>query len=308
MRSSSEKAFGIYKYAGGMKMEYLCLDVGGTSIKYSLCDAEGNETLYGKIPTGKSLNEFLEQVENLYQKVCPIAGVAACFPGEVHSQEGVIKGISAVEHLHNQPIKQMISEICGKCKVTMLNDANAAALGELWQGTGRNHKNIAFVIVGSGIGGAVIENGGFYPGSTCNKAEIGNFLMGGMQDGRLLTWSDFTLEKQARKYCGISKERISGKELIARARQGETLAGDLVSEFLYYMAVGCVYVQFAYDPEIIAIGGGISQDPQIIEDIREAYRKLISGQRMGYLMPHIEACQCRSKANLFGSLYFHLKN
>lgn len=290
-----------------MAKRYLCLDTGGTSIKYAVCHEDGTILERGKTKVGKTLEEFLDQVQAVYEAALPIEGIACSFPGEVHSPEGVIYGISAVEQLHKCPIKKLISERCGFKKVSMVNDANAAALGEAWLGVGKKYKNIAFVIVGSGVGGAVIENGELYPGSTMNKAEIGNFPMGGVKDGVLLCWSYFTLEQEARRYSKAHGVKTDGKELIRLAKQGDRDADAAVKEFLHYMAVGCVNVQFAYDPELIAIGGGISEDPQIIEDIRRTYQELVRGQQMEYLQPNIAACEKGNDANLLGALSYFFK-
>lgn len=290
----------------GMSKKYLCLDIGGTSIKYAVSDGDGTFLISGKIPIEKSAEGFLGQVQTLYRSLTPIDGIACSFPGEVYSEEGVIHGISAVEYLHNIPIKKQISDRCDHCEVTMLNDANAAALGELWKGVGRTYKNIAFVIVGSGVGGAVIENGTLYPGTTKNKAEIGNFLMGGTRDGELMTWSNFTLEKEARRYSADCGVQVNGKELLQMARNGNVEAETYVEEFFHYMAVGCLSVQFAYDPEIIAIGGGISEDENMAEEIMSHYRKMVEGQRMSYLYPKIVRCEHGNRANLLGALYYFL--
>lgn len=289
-----------------MSMRYLCLDIGGTSLKYAVSDENGNFLCTGKIPIEKSVEGFLRQAEALYSRFVPIDGIACSFPGEVYSEEGVIRGISAVEYLHDIPIKKEISERCGGCRVTMLNDANAAALGELWKGAGRTYKNIAFVIVGSGVGGAVIENGTLYPGTTKNKAEIGNFLMGGVKDGELMSWSCFTLEKEARRYSADFGVQVNGKELLQMARNGNVEARTYVEEFFHYIAVGCLNVQFAYDPEVIAIGGGISEDENMAEEIMAHYRKLVEGQKMSYLYPKIVRCEHGNRANLLGALYYFL--
>ncbi len=287
-----------------MGKNYLCLDTGGTSVKFSVCDENGQILSRGKMPVGKTLEEFLNQIQTIYKETTPIEGIACSFPGEVHSEEGVIYGISAVEHLHNCKLKQMISERCDFKKVSMVNDANAAALGEAWLGVGKSYKNIAFVIVGSGVGGAVIENGNLYPGTTMNKAEIGNFPMGGMENGELLCWSCFTLEKEAQKYSRLHQRIVNGKELMALSEKGDKEAVAYVNEFLHYMAIGCINVQFAYDPEIIAIGGGISENPQIIEAICRTYKELVKGQQMEYLQPKIVACEQGNDANLLGALYY----
>ena len=91
------------------------------------------------------------------------------------------------------------------------------------------------------------------------------------------------------------------------ARGGDLEAAKRVDEFLHYMAVGCVSLQFAYDPEIIAIGGGISANPWIMEEINRTYRDLVKGQQMEYLMPVIVACERGNDANLLGALAYFFK-
>ncbi len=288
-------------------MRYLCLDTGGTSVKYAICDENGCMEHRGQMEVGATVEEFLNHVKSLWEQIeqkDSFVGIACSFPGEVCSEDGIIKGISAVTQLHNYPLKAAISSCCGFLPVTMLNDANAAALGEQWLGVGRDYQNAAFVIVGSGVGGAVIEKGSLYVGTTRNKAEIGNFIMGKAQNGSLLTWSDFTLEKQARRYSGVCGKRIHGKELLMQSRNGDLFASALVDEFLYYMAVGCINVQFAYDPEIIAIGGGLSEDQELIRAIGDRYCELTKGHRVSYLMPRIVACEKGNSANLLGALRY----
>ena len=160
---------------------------------------------------------------------------------------------------------------------------------QLWKGVARNCKNVVFVICGTGIGGAVVEHGHLYKGVTMNRGEFGNFPMGGFKDGVLLTWSDYTLEKQARKYRkrkGI-EEIVTGKELVCRSMDGDGLATELLEEFYYWMAVGCITLEFSFDPEMIAIGGGISANADIIRGIRLKTEELLDGQRPGYLRPNI---------------------
>uniref|UniRef100_UPI0006D00A25 ROK family protein n=1 Tax=Clostridium sp. NkU-1 TaxID=1095009 RepID=UPI0006D00A25 len=79
-----------------------------------------------------------------------------------------------------------------------------------------------------------------------------------------------------------------------------------MEEFYYWMAMGCITLEFAFDPELIAIGGGISSNPGIIDRIQKTVVSLLKGQRQGYLIPRITACTNGSRANLYGALYYHL--
>ena len=189
----------------------------------------------------------------------------------------------------------------------MANDANCAALGELWKGVAAEHQNVVFVICGTGIGGAIIEHGKLNKGVTMNRGEFGNFPMGGRKE-EFHTWSDYTLEAQARKYNLKQQPAlpVNGKTLEELSRQGEAYALELMEEFYHWMAVGCITLEFAFDPELIAIGGGISANPDIIRRIQETALSLLKGRNSGYLLPTIRACTKGNKANLYGALYYHL--
>ncbi|GLC81247.1 ROK family protein [Lacrimispora brassicae] len=291
----------------------LVFDVGGTSVKYGVSDEEGNFSFTDSVSTPESdVKGFLQVTGSIFEKAVKeyaLDGVAFSFPGEVHSREGVIKGISAVEYLHEIPLKEILTERFGGLPVTMANDANCAAMGELWKGVARECQNVVFVICGTGIGGAVVERGKLDNGVTMNRGEFGNFPMGGFRDGVFLSWSDYTLEKQARKYNRKKQETenpINGVRLYQLAEEGDLLAEELMEEFYYWMAVGCITLEFAFDPEIIAIGGGISGNQGIIHRIQKTVVSLLEGQRQGYLMPRITACTNGSRANLYGALYYHL--
>ncbi|MDR1769598.1 MAG: ROK family protein [Hungatella sp.] len=291
----------------------LVFDVGGTSVKFGVADEEGNFSFTDSVPTPKKdVGEFLQVTGSIFEKAVRehnIDGVAFSFPGEVHSREGVIKGISAVEYLHEIPLKSILEERFGGLPVTMANDANCAAMGELWKGVAKECQSVVFVICGTGIGGAVIERGKLDMGVTMNRGEFGNFPMGGFKDGVLLSWSNYTLERQAQKYNDRkqpSELPIDGIRLDQLSREGDILAEELMEEFYYWMAMGCITLEFAFDPELIAIGGGISSNPEIIDRIQKTVVSLLKGQRQGYLIPRITACTNGSRANLYGALYYHL--
>ena len=116
----------------------LVFDVGGTAVKYGVSDEEGNFSFTDSVPTPKTdVKEFLKVTGDIFEKAVreyALDGLAFSFPGEVHSREGVIKGISAVEYLHHIPLKTILEERFGGLPVTMANDANCAALGERWKG------------------------------------------------------------------------------------------------------------------------------------------------------------------------------
>lgn len=138
----------------------ITIDVGGTTIKYALFN-ESNQTLINKgvVDTPKNLATFYTVIEKIVKKYdrTKIAGVALSIPGAVNQQTGIIGGISALPYIHNFPIKAALEKRLN-LPVSMENDANCAALAEVKSGMAVNMQNVVMLVIGTGVGGAVVIN------------------------------------------------------------------------------------------------------------------------------------------------------
>lgn len=288
---------------------YIVFDLGGTSVKYAYSDERGNLSKTGVFVTPTDgIEAMLREMKKAFVSFGgnqAINGVAVSSPGAVNSEKGCVGGISAIPYIHEIPLRDMISAELEGLPVSIENDANCAALGELWQGAARGYKNMVSVVCGTGIGGAVVFDGRLYKGVTNNGGEFGNYIIK-KENGKYRTWSSATLVKQSIKYEEKTGEKVSGKELLERSENGDDTAKLFMDEFYEAMAIGFYNIQFTLDTEIIVLGGGVSESPVIFSHIDMKMNEMAEEDRFGFLKPRIVPCQFGNRANLYGALYHHI--
>ena len=162
-------------------MYYLGIDLGGTNIAAGIVDKKGNVIKKASTPTLKErdpeeiVKDMIEVskkvIEDAKLSVSDIVGVGVGCPGIVDNKSGVIKHLSNVG-MSNFPLRERLSEVF-KTKISIENDANAAALGE-YKLYGNNSESFIFITLGTGIGGGIIINGKIYSGFNGAGAEIGH--------------------------------------------------------------------------------------------------------------------------------------
>ncbi len=288
-------------------MTILAFDIGGTSIKYGIWKDE-KLSHKGNVKTPPSWDEMkqtLKEIKTEYEKEFNIQGVAFSSPGAVNQIERTIDGASAVPYIHRFPIYDELEKEFG-CPVAFENDANCAALAETWKGAAKGLENILFVVVGTGIGGSVIVDGEIKHGKHLFGGEFGFMLM---TDDK--TFSDLgTAVNMATRYAlRTNKEpgSISGQEVFERAESGDALAKEEVSTFYTYLARGIFNLQYSYDPELILIGGGVSNKPDLIEKLEEEFDKIVDVVKIAPFKPIIKTCAFKNDANLIGAVYNYMQ-
>ena len=145
----------------------LGIDVGGTSVKYATCDEKGHLFDKGSFKTPDTLEDMYQAIETIY-KERDVDGIALSMPGAVASDEGVIYGASAIDYIHGPNIKKDLEERL-QTRVELENDANCAALAEVWLGAAKDNQDCCFVVCGTGIGGAVIKDKKIHKGQHLHK-------------------------------------------------------------------------------------------------------------------------------------------
>ncbi|SJZ76612.1 ROK family protein [Pilibacter termitis] len=277
-------------------MALLTIDIGGTTIKYASFD-NGKLSQKGSKDTPTTLEEFYKVLirikDEVSQKV-KITGVAISSPGAVSKKDGVIYGASAIPYIHNFPIQAEL-EAKFELPVSMENDANCAALAEVAFGAGKEYDDLLFFVIGSGIGGSVVLN---------KKIRHGAHLMGG-EFGYMLM-NEHTLSENAspvqaaRRYNEAQQASVSGKELFSLAENDEN-AKRIVDAIFDNLARAIFNLQYALDPEIVLLGGGISQADFLIPKLQEALKNVYDKVEIGTIMPKIAVCQFQNDANLIGA-------
>jgi predicted NBD/HSP70 family sugar kinase len=289
-------------------MSLVVFDIGGSSVKYGIWnnDEMTENSSFVTPATWEEMKAALLQVKQEFGKQYTIEGIAISSPGAVNQKTGVIEGASAVPYLHHFPIFSELTELFG-CPIAIENDANCAGLAEVWKGAAKGLKDVIFVVVGSGIGGAVIVNGKIHHGKHLFGGEFGYMLL--TDEGTFSSLA--TPVHMANRYAkrmNLNPEEISGKEVFDLADQGDQVATEEVEKFYRYLAQGIYNLQYSFDPEKIIIGGGVSSKPDLIPQVRRKLTEIIEQVQIATIFPEIELCQYKNDANLIGAVYNYKLN
>lgn len=289
-------------------MNYICIDIGGTSIKYGVLDKNGVIFLEGKIPTRvtETENKILEDVKKLIEDILneypnyKIEGVCVSSAGVVDSNEGKIafSGPTIPKYTGTEIKKEIEKKFNLRCEVE--NDVNCAGLGEYWMGAGKNSKSMVCLTVGTGIGGSVILDGKLWNGIGFTAGEIGYMNVNGkyIQDIASTKYLVELVEKQ-------KKVSLNGVEIFELAKKGDKVCIDGIDEILENLSIGIVNIIYLLNPEIIVIGGGIAEQKEYLHQkiIDKVNEKLISDN---FRKTKIELAQKGNNAGLLGALYYFL--
>ncbi len=280
-------------------MAILVFDMGGSAVKYGVW-AQDSLVSKGKFTTPNTWEEMKAQLQQVRASVDEeIEGVGISAPGAVNAQERRIDGISAIPYIHGFDIYSELEAAFG-VPVTIENDANCAGMAEFYQGAGKEYQQAAFVVIGTGVGGTLFQNGELVRGAHLYGGEFGLMIL---DQGK--TFSQLgTAVQMAWRYCdriGVDRTTITGEEVFQRAEDGDAIAIEEVNKFYNYLAQGLFSSQFAFDPEVIIIGGGVSAKKGLLEEVDQRLKKMLADQALNDFVPLIKLCDYRNDANLVGA-------
>nr|WP_086938541.1 ROK family protein [Thaumasiovibrio occultus] len=291
---------------------FLCIDIGGSAIKLAVLDAQANILEKGSIVSPRSsIDEFFEAITPFVMtqiKAYPIEGIAVSTCGAVDCETGIIHGSSALPYLHGPAINDMFSERFGlPCELE--NDANCAALGELWRGEAAQVSDCCLVVIGSGIGGSVVLNRAVTQGSQLHRGEFG-YMIASYDNGEPLTFSDVAstrgLIEAAAKAINAPKENLTGLRVFEMADQGSQALQAVIERWYQHLATGLFNIQYCLDPEVILLGGAISARPDLISHLDRHIDVILQKQPVCKIRPTLKVCSAGNDANLIGALHHFL--
>ena len=285
-------------------MAILAYDIGGSSIKYGVVSETGELSGQGKVKTPATLEEFYVAVDQIRRDCSTeVRGAGFSFPGAVDFAADVIRGDSAVPYIHNFPIGKALSERLG-LPVSMENDANCAGLGECTWGAGRTFDNAVFMVIGTGIGGAVIMNHQIYRGNHFHGGEFGYMILN--DDGEILsnTGSTRALVERVATAKGIPVTELNGERVFAMADAGDAVAQQGIEAMCHAIALAAYNLQYSLDPDIILLGGGVSARPELVDKIQHHVDAILKQVKIAQVRPLLQACEAGNAANLLGAAAF----
>lgn len=295
-------------------MKYLAIDVGGTFTKYALMDEDCVFYEKDKVPTEKdSLENFVGMLVGIYQKYAGEAeGIAVCAPGVIDSEKGFMYNGGSLFCIKNINLVEILEDRC-RVPVTVENDAKCAALAEVWKGALSDCKNSMAVIIGTAVGGAVIVDRKVLKGKNFMAGEFSYLFTDEnrwQERSQLLAESGGVpaLIRLAEQKKGVPEGSLDGEKIFSMANQGDTEIIEILRVYCRHLAVQISNYQFVVDPEKIAIGGGISAQPVLLELIKEALKELNTVFPYPIPLPDVVTCRFYNDSNLIGALYVHLKS
>lgn len=273
------------------------VDIGGTTVKLGLFDTEGNLLDKWEIPTrteesgsyilpdiAKDIQRKIEEKQISKEMV---VGVGVGAPGPIDNQGVVHRAVNLGWGVFS--IKDTLEEIL-KVPVMAGNDANVAALGEMWKGGGQGSSDLIVVTLGTGVGGGIIVDGKILTGATGAGGEIGHIHVEDNESETCGCGNVGCLEQYAsatgvtrlanRKLEESEKEsalrggEISAKTVFDAVKAGDALAIEIAEEFGKYLGNCLAAIAGVVNPEAIVLGGGVSKAGEIlINYIKPYYEK-----------------------------------
>lgn len=296
-------------------MNYLAIDVGGTFTKYAVITDECFISMKDKTPTRQdSLEVFVDSLAEIYETVRAkfgLEGVALSMPGIIDSKKGFMYTGGSLFCISNVNIVEILEQRL-HVPVTVENDARCAALAELWKGAIKDCTNAVVVVCGTAVGGAVICNREIIGGKNFMAGEFSYIITDSKEEYQMKnclaeTAGASALLRSVSEQTGIPVEELSGEKAFSLANQGDEKALSGIRCHAKKLAIQIHNYQYMFDPERIAIGGGISEQPLLLQLIKEELVKINSIFPWTLPIPEITACQFFNDANLIGAVYVHIR-
>ena len=292
------------------KEQYIVgIDVGGTTVKIGMFRADGTLADKWEIPTDTAdngirilpdiaasvrtwLGEYTSAGSQDGAESC-LAGAGICVPGAV-LPGGIVNrcvnlGWGVV------PVAEELSRLLPGIPVRVFNDADAAALGEVWRGGGSGSSSMVMITLGTGVGGGIIVNGGIVSGAFGGAGEIGHIpvrddeeeVCGCGKRGCLEQYTSASgFARQTRKLLAktndpsslrsLEPERVTSRAIFKAADAGDAFAKERIEELGRILGKALAGIAAVVDPEVFVIGGGMSGAGDVLIDvIRKNYRELV---------------------------------
>lgn len=266
------------------------VDIGGTTVKLGFFTAQGELIDKWEIPTVRDnhgaqvpqdiADAVLGKIAEKNIQKSDVTGVGIGVPGPVKDDGTVMKCANLGWDIIN--VNEVMSKLTG-LKCIAANDANVAALGELWRGGAKGYRSLVFVTLGTGVGGGIVIDGKVVAGVHGGGGEIGHIVVNPAETDRCGCGGHGHLEQYA-SATGIvritkkalaasdrasslrSLSEITAKDVFDAAKAGDALASEMTDTMCAYLAQALSGVGASIDPEVYLIGGGVSKAGTIITD------------------------------------------
>lgn len=293
---------------------HLGIDIGGTKTKFAKVYSDGTMKQTQKVNTPKDLTGFINQIDHIYNLFDSddISSVAISLPGKVDSEEGVVYFGGSLPFLHEFNFKKHFRDRYKK-NCTVINDGKAAALCELWLGNLRGINNGLVITLGTGVGGGIILDGKLYQGTNFQAGEF-SFLNKNVFDVNLESIQGFKLSavnfiETCSNLLGHSKPYDGEKVFDEIKKNANADLTELFQNYIRAIVNLIINLQVVLDVEKVLIGGGISEQSVLIDEINRQYDSVkkestLYGEMIVPVV--IDTCAFKNNSNILGAVFAHI--
>ena len=268
------------------------IDLGGTKIEFVALERDGHEMYRHRVPTPRgdydaTVRAIKDGVEQIERKLQRSATVGVGIPGTISTVTHTVKNANST-WMNGRPFDRDLSTALNR-KVRCANDANCLAVSEATDGAGAGKHIVFAVILGTGCGGGIAVDGRVHNGRNGVAGEWGHTVLPWMRAdefpgpdcycglrGCIETWISGTgLEAD---YERATKTKLKGKEIIARREAGEAEAVACVQRYEDRLTRSLSQLVNILDPDVIVLGGGVSQVPRLYRDVPQRLKEYVFGR------------------------------
>lgn len=292
-------------------MQYLGIDIGGTFIKYAIINGDSNI-----VNTWKKPSLHFNTAEEFYDYLCngidvsniKLVGISA--PGIIDKSSNVLsKAAKSIEIMYETNVNHEISKRLNVPADT-INDAKAAAYCEIKIGNGQNTKSSAYWIIGTGIGGCICCNDKIIYGEDNIAGEFSHLpisISNGQTHGLGSIASINALIDIYNSNTTSDKKVRYGEEVCSRYLANEDIAVSVINEWCLNNVMGLYMVTAIFNPEVICIGGGISEEKWFIKKLCDTYYNT-KFRLENLVTTKITKCRYNNLSNVIGSVLYARNN
>lgn len=284
-------------------MATLVYDFGGTAIKLGLFEA-GELELHTQFPTPPTFEEcqkLLAKTVQKYSQQYGIEGIALSMPGAANPKTGIVGGASAIPYIHNFNWYNFFQELI-QVPISMNNDANCSALGEVYYGSAIGAKDVLFIVIGTGIGGAIVQNGHIHVGTNLHGGEFGYMIQ---NRDTMQIWSEqASTNALVQRIRQLEPEIQNGEQVFEMAKNCDAIQAE-VKAWYHDLAIGIYNLQYSFDPECIVLAGGVSEQPEFKAYLDQAINTVIKKIGIATITPNIKVAANGNRSNLYGAYVHH---
>ncbi|WP_232060455.1 ROK family protein [Vibrio ponticus] len=295
-------------------MAYIVLDFGGSLVKGAIVEPSRDSRHAPKIVQRFSVPsrvtsfslwfDLFDPIFAQFEREYSINGIAISACGAVDVEQGLVFGGSLLRYILDVNVKALFTERY-HLPVEVENDACCAALCEYRYGQNYDSDHLCLVVIGSGVGGAVIADGKLVKGHHLYTGEFGYSILG-FENGAPQIMSELAstrgLIKQAAKALKLPKSELDGKKVFELYRTGDETALNVVQCWIGYLATALFNLQYTVDPGVIILGGAISQQPLLIPLLNAELEKYRQAMPYCHIVPKVVAAKYGNDANLIGAV------